>query len=80
MRVAVLEDQDLGEGPGRSQLESPASIVLSWPPRGPLVLSPGCLSLSGRHTALATARTHSLTLMLLWSNSPHWRFEVLQSF
>lgn len=78
--MAALEDQDLGEGPRRSQLESPASVVLSWPPRGPLVLSPGCLSLSARHTALATAKTHSLTLKLLWSNSPHWRFEVLQSF
>lgn len=48
--------------PGGSQLESPASVVLPWPPRGPRVLSPGCLYLSARHTALATARTHSLTL------------------
>lgn len=80
MCVAALEDQDLGEGPRRSQLESPASVVLSWPPRGPLVLSPRCLSLSSRHTALATAGTHSLTLMLFWSDSPHWRFEALQSF
>lgn len=42
-------------------MESPASVVLSRPPRGPLCPLSRVSVLSARHTALATAKTHSLT-------------------